>query len=93
MSSTAQCPKCDATNVLPACTNCGGQSFEQGPLSNNQIGVFCNNCGLGWSYVPCAKCRALIPTITFSTSMNVEHILGIVGVVIFFLAMGLFRGC
>lgn len=68
MIATATCPRCNSTNQLFACENCGGTDYRTGPLSDGSVGLICKACNIGFSHIPCQSgCGALIPATAFGT--------------------------
>jgi hypothetical protein len=62
----ASCPRCGTENHWPNCSNCGGNTFQYGPLANGAQGLVCTTCNLGQSHVPCVgNCGAMIPALEF----------------------------
>ena len=85
MVAKATCPRCDTTNTLPACGNCGAGPFRKGVLSNLQTGLYCDKCGLGFSYVPCSQCGSMIPATSYSDPAAALGAIGGLILSIFFL--------
>ena len=71
MIAAATCPRCQHTNELLACQNCGGTDYRRGPLSDGSEGMICQGCNLGFAHIPCqAGCGALISARSFGTPMS-----------------------
>ncbi len=64
--SQLSCPKCGTVNYLPACSNCGSTRLHRGPLSNGTMGIYCKDCNVGFTWVPCTNCGAQLPAEKFS---------------------------
>lgn len=63
-----QCIRCQELEGLSACANCGYGTFEVG-RSGDAIGIFCEQCGKGFTRWTCRNCNADNPiTASFVTS-------------------------
>ncbi len=55
------CLKCNKVYPLEDCSNCGYYGFVPGITTEGSSGIFCEQCGLGFSSWTCKECGTINP--------------------------------
>ena len=77
MALKAKCPRCKTENFIQACQNCGGTTFDSGPIApSNLPGLFCHVCRIGETHYTCHKCGCMIPATMFKDCFIASQIYG-----------------